>query len=113
MGQRDAMARRPKEKNIDGVVKMREKLREQSNLGAVALPDARHTVGAHCDQAPWLAEHDFRGGRRDFFAEQTKPAAFLAIGPRGKLIWRGIVSQIRRATAHNEAEHHLRFAVIL
>jgi hypothetical protein len=36
----------------------------------------------------------------------------LTIGPLGELIRCWIVTEIRRAPAHDEAEHHLRVAIL-
>ena len=36
----------------------------------------------------------------------------IAVGPGGELVGRWIVAQIRGTAAHDEAEHHLRVAVI-
>jgi hypothetical protein len=71
------------------------------------------SLAINSDQTARLLEHDFgdRWGNR--FTEQTVLMAILAtsIRPSGEFIGGRRMSDIGRATAHDEAKHHLRRAV--
>jgi len=80
---------------------------------AVALPDPRQPVGTHGDHSARLAEHDFGDRRGNFFAEQTKLIALLAVRPSCEFIGRRIMTEFSRTTAHDEAQHHLRVIALV
>jgi hypothetical protein len=71
------------------------------------------SLAINSDQTARLLEHDFgdRWGNR--FTEQAVLMTVIAtrISPSGELIGGRCMSDVGRATAHDEAKHHLRRAV--
>src|SRR6185436_20787763 len=86
----------------------------KAELPAVCAGDSRHAFGTDRNQSTRLAEHDLGVGRRNLLAEKTQALAMLlmTVCPAGKFIRCRHVADVGRASAHDEAEHHLGVAAV-
>ena len=80
----------------------------------VALPDARQPLWAYGDHSSGLAIHNFGDRRGNLLAEETVGPAVLPlpVSPGGEFLRRRRVTQFGGAASHDEAEHHLRLAIL-